>query len=223
LSACEETLSFGLVLAAGFSSRAGAFKPALPLAGRAVLHRVLDALVPVVNGIVIVSGHEAVRVQSLVHEWFLERGRHSTLLRFLKVKHNPDYAEDMWLSVLVGAREVPPDSLLYILPADYPLITAEILRNLRSVYTADSPGERTDAYIPRHKGKNGHPVLLAPECLSRLQSLASPVTRGLTLKSFLAGQKIAYIEEEDPGILEDLDTPEDLARIEKILRERGGL
>jgi molybdenum cofactor cytidylyltransferase len=210
------------VLAAGFSSRAGAFKPALPLAGRAVLHRVLDAFAPVVDGVFVVTGHERARVENLVAEWIAEYTEYNGAERAAsfcaRTVYNPDYAKEMMTSVLAGARAVPRGSFLFIVPADYPLITAEVTRGLRNhALRAElhRDGEKPDVFIPRHNGKNGHPVLLAPESLAALQASASP-----SLKEFLSARRRVYIDVDNAGVLEDLDTPEDYARIEKMLREK---
>jgi molybdenum cofactor cytidylyltransferase len=214
---------YALVLAAGLSSRAGAFKPELPVAGRAVLHRVLDAFAPTVSGVFVVTGHEAARVENLIAEWLAERSDSRRAFRVQTV-YNPDYAGEMMTSVLMGARAVPGGSFVFISPADYPLITSAVARALRAnTLEALCRNEgMPDVFIPRYNGKNGHPVLLAPESLAALQALdPTAESASLTLKEFLAGRRKVYIDVDAAGVLEDLDTPEDYARIEKMLRDKA--
>ena len=213
---------------------------ALPLAGRPVLHHVLSALAPAVDGVWVVTGHEASRVEGLVREW------QGDAPSFVETVHNPIYAEGMLSSVLAGARAVPEGSYLFIQPGDYPLLTAAVFQSLRGAAMdaartdqggADAPG----VFIPRHNGKNGHPVLLAPDCLAALRLLAegevtdsgvpsedrnihvaardAPIQIA-TLKDFLAHWRTAYIDVDDEGVLIDLDTPEDYRRIEEKMRGR---
>jgi len=212
-----------LMPAAGLSSRAGAFKPALLLEGRAVLHRVLDAFAPAVGGVVVVTGHEAARVDALVACWIAERSGAAPAVQTI---HNPEYTREMMTSVLAGARAVPGGSYLFILPADYPLITGAVVRALRAraLEARGGTGNTPDVFIPRCNGKNGHPVLLAPESLAALQALAasqSAASAPGTLKEFLSARSRVYFDVDDAGVLQDLDTPEDYARIKAMLRSRA--
>lgn len=218
---------YALVLAAGLSSRAGAFKPELPLAGRAVLHRVLDAFVPAVDGVFVVTGHESARVEKLLAEWVpppCPAGHDNSRRAFrAQTVYNPGYAGEMMTSVLAGARAVPDGSYIFITPADYPLITPAVTRALRDfALEASGANDAPDVCIPQYNGRNGHPVLLAPESLAALRRVPARADTGasFTLKEFLAGRRRVYIEVDELGVLEDLDTPEDYARIKKMLRDK---
>jgi CTP:molybdopterin cytidylyltransferase MocA len=207
---------YALVLAAGRSSRAGAFKMELPLAGYSMLHRVLSALAPAVCGAFVVTGHEAPRVEALARAW---PPPHDFSVQTVP---NPLYSEGMLSSVLAGTRAVPEGSFLFILPGDYPLLTTGVFQNLQTAanlrYSANQ--ETPQVFIPRYREKNGHPVLIAPECLAALRAFAGeqPTGGGRTLKEFLSGRPSAYIDVEDESVLIDLDTPDDLQRIEKLLQ-----
>jgi CTP:molybdopterin cytidylyltransferase MocA len=122
------------------------------------------------------------------------------------------------------------------LPGDYPLLTAAAFQSLRSAagayagpagagvaaYAGGLPG----VFIPRFNGKNGHPVLLSPECLAALHGVCKagsfaegqPAGGGMTLKDFLLQWNPVYIDVDDEGVLIDLDTPEDYRRIEAKMR-----
>jgi len=197
---------------------------ALPLAGRPVLHRVLDALASAVDGVVVVTGHEAARVRALVREWQTGRG---AAAGFARTVHNPNYAEGMFSSVLAGAHAVPGRSFVFILPGDYPLLTTEVFLSLRAAALARAfarrhpgPDGPADVFIPRHNGRNGHPLLLAPVCFAMLRDRGASSGAG-TLKEFLSEWHAAYIDAEDEGVLLDMDTPEEYARIEALLCAGG--
>jgi len=240
---------YALILAAGFSSRAQGFKMALPLAGRPVLHHVLSALALAVDGAWVVTGYEGARIENLVREWAGPCEEIKLPPDFVRTVHNPIYKEGMMSSVLAGARVIPEGSFLFILPGDYPLLATSAFQSLRTAAMAarDSAQSRgaargdtargdtasAGAFIPRCNGKNGHPVLLVPECAASLRSLAEgqfAVAVGdggsgnadipaATLRAFLAQWNPAYIDVSDEGVLIDLDTPEDYERIKTRMQK----
>src|SRR6185312_11949427 len=87
-----------IVLAAGLSRRMGRNKLLLPVAGKPMVVRVVDALLQSMIGeILVVTGHQAAEVEALL------ASRH---VRFL---HNPDYAEGLGTSVARGIAGLPAD------------------------------------------------------------------------------------------------------------------
>ena len=66
------------------------------------------------------------------------------------------------------------------------------------------------AAVPRHHGRSGHPVLLSRRAFPDVALLAGDTGAGHLLK---ARDDIAWLEVEDPGILLDVDSAEDLDRL----------
>lgn len=98
-----------------------------------------------------------------------------------------------------------------ILPADLPLVLPETLRLI-----AAAPDVQT-VVRPVYQGRQGHPVRFARTCAEALMALggetgAASVVRRHSLWTVAVG---------DPGCVSDIDTPEDLARVQQILRARA--
>ncbi len=134
---------YGLILAAGFSSRMGKLKALLPLDGCTVLSRCIRSLV---NGgasdVFVVTGHKADKV-----------GAEARVLGMHEI-FNPDYAEGMFSSVRAGVQGLPGDTAAFlVLPVDIPLVRSSTIRALTFDYTS-AP---TDIIYPCFRGERGHP------------------------------------------------------------------
>ena len=64
--------------------------------------------------------------------------------------------------------------------------------------------------IARYRGRRGHPVLFARELFVELA--AAPENQGARAVVLADPSRVAYVDVDDPGVLADLDTPEDLER-----------
>ncbi len=68
--------------------------------------------------------------------------------------------------------------------------------------------------LPAFKSRGGHPVYLPGWILSEI--IARPATSTLREVLYCFEDEIVKVEVDDSGILEDIDTVEDLARLEKL-------
>lgn len=71
--------------------------------------------------------------------------------------------------------------------------------------------ETNFAALPRHQGRNGHPVLLSARAFPAIAGLAGDEGAG---KLFGMREDIAWLDCADEGVLLDVDRAEDLARLE---------
>jgi CTP:molybdopterin cytidylyltransferase MocA len=118
---------------------------------------------------------------------------------------NPEYARGMSTSLSCGLRAAPPDStgVLFTL-VDHPAVREATVAAL-----AGGAGDRFR--IPRYRGRRGHPVYiparLAPEFLA--------IPEGGSPRDVIERHRarIDYVDEEDPGILIDIDDPEAYRRL----------
>ena len=190
-----------VVPAAGLSSRMGAFKPLLDLGGKPLICRTLDSLrAGGCEEICVVTGYRADE---------LEAAAAAPDVRFVR---NPDYASTGMLeSVQRGLsellREDPPDFVI-LLPGDVPLVNGDTMRTLKET-------ARNGAVIarPSHQGKAGHPALLDRAMAGQLLAYSGPEG----VRGFLRGHadETVFLETDDPGILADVDTPEDYQKWNK--------
>jgi broad specificity phosphatase PhoE/CTP:molybdopterin cytidylyltransferase MocA len=185
----------GIVLAAGFSSRMGAFKALLDVGGKPAVLRLTDALREAgARDVVIVTGHERERLAESIRvcgaaEAFNER-----------------FAEGMFTSVKAGLEKALAvtggrASAFLLMPVDCPMTPASAIRAL-----IDAHGENAGRFIvPCYRGKKGHPLLIPIERVSEI--LAHDGEGGL--KAVTAGydDDMLRIETDDEGVVLDMDGP----------------
>jgi CTP:molybdopterin cytidylyltransferase MocA len=94
----------------------------------------------------------------------------------------------------------------FVLPADMPLVKPDTLQTLMAAFGE----EGKFVFRPCYNGKHGHPPLISSSLIPAILEF----TGAGGLRAFFARleSSVANIECNDPGILEDLDTPEDYRR-----------
>lgn len=183
-----------LIVAAGMSSRMGAFKPMLNIGTISVAQRVIATLNRAgVSKIVMVTGYNAVA---------LERHLAGQGIVFLR---NENYeTTQMFDSVKIGLQylENKCDKVLFT-PVDVPLFTAH------TVKTILESGE--SLACPICHGEKGHPLLIDSRLIPEiLQDSGEQGLRGATAR---CSMPLCCIPVEDYGTLCDADTPEDFAAL----------
>jgi molybdenum cofactor cytidylyltransferase len=192
----------GIVLAAGASSRMGVPKSLLTLGNGTFLSRILEALrdggvpsavVVVRPGLPGVEGEVArVGFGRLVENPVPDAGQLSSLVTGLDAVDAPDVT-----GVLVTLVDVP-------------LISAVTVRAVLDQGTAS----RAEILRAVHRGRHGHPVLFKRALFDALRR-ADPAQGA---KAVVRSHPVEDVEVGDAGITEDVDTPEDYARLREGLR-----
>lgn len=183
-----------VIAAAGFSSRAGGWKPAFDLGGLSIVEHCVRGLSPFCSRIIVVGGYFFNALCELLQEY------HQVELVF-----NPDYETGMLSSVQQGFRLVREPRFFFI-PGDYPFVSSFVYETLLQ--------KEGDVIIPSHRGITGHPVLFQTEAARELLSRKSCAS----LREFVFSRKYIVVELPDPGILIDIDTEEDYRRAAGILK-----
>ncbi len=133
----------GVLLAAGLSSRAGAFKMEMELAGKPLLAWSLDPLAAVCRRVIVVAGARPERILRLL------RRRPG-----VEVVVNENFAAGMLASVQAGIRLVRAGRF-FLLPGDMPLVRAAVYEKLLAARGGDrGPGLPGP---PRPPGAPGRP------------------------------------------------------------------
>lgn len=181
-----------ILLAAGRSSRMGAFKPLLPFGDTSVIQSCLQNLRAAgVEDIVVVLGHRAGEVESSLSD---------PRLRFAL---NPDPEGEMSTSIICGVRQLSPtaDAVLIAL-VDQPAIPPAAIE---AVINEWSTGARL--VVPEFQERGGHPVLVDLRFRDELMDLDP--TQGL--RSLFAAHKdlVRRVSVSSPLIARDMDTWDD--------------
>ena len=189
-----------LVLAAGRSSRMGCCKPALPLGSGPAIARVVQTLLEAgVNDLMVVTGSKREEVTAALG---------ALPVRYV---HNAEHQTGMFSSVLAGVAAVPTTThAFFVLPADYPLVTSDVVTHLVAEFRRGKAG----IVHPTCCGVRGHPPLLAGRYRDGLQDCA-PTDN---LASFLQRHErdALEVEVDDFSILMDMDTPADYQRMRRF-------
>jgi molybdenum cofactor cytidylyltransferase len=118
---------------------------------------------------------------------------------------NADYALGMTTSLQCGLRAIPPDAdgVLFTLvdhPAASPATIDAVLAGIDS-------GRQPLLRVPRYHGKRGHPIWFSRALIPEFLALppAGPA-RDVVARHV---DRTDYLDLEDPGIVADIDSPED--------------
>ncbi len=187
-----------MILAAGYSSRLGFFKPLLPADSSLVIERSVYTFRQAgLEDIRVVVGHKA----DLLVPVLARLG--------VKAIMNPSYDRGMYTSVQAGAGSLEDEiEAFFLLPADYAFVSAETIRSL--LRGGEGGPSDADVVYPVHSGERGHPPLIS----ARLRDPILAIEPDGGLKGLLEreARSRAEIEVDDEGILIDLDTEEDYQR-----------
>jgi CTP:molybdopterin cytidylyltransferase MocA len=192
-----------VILAAGYSSRMGAFKPLLPFGDTTVLERAVALFRGAgIEDIRVVIGHCATELLPL--------------LQFLQVRSllNERYHEGMFSSVVTAAGSLDAETEAFLLlPVDIPLVQPDTIELLLHQYQQSTKG----ILYPTFRGTRGHPPLISASYRENILSWdGSGGLNGLLMNH---ESDSATVECGDEGILLDMDTPEDYQRLRDSLRE----
>jgi molybdenum cofactor cytidylyltransferase len=187
-----------VVLAAGSSVRMGASKALLPWGARPMIGQVVATLQAAgdIGPVVVVTGAQAERVAAAVAGYGV------------RCVHNGDYAAGgMLSSVGVGMRAIAGevDAIMLVL-GDQPAVRAGTVREIAEAWRRS----RAALAIPTYAGRRGHPVVFSAGLGPEIQALRAPQTLRDLVHRHLDGALLRAVD--DPGVVGDVDTPEDYRR-----------
>jgi len=206
----------GILLAAGEGSRLGRPKALLVIGGQSLARRGIELLraggarpVIVVTGAAQLDGVQiGARGRGAEPGTGVSDGDPADVMSV----HNPRWRTGMGSSVAVGLGAVPGDCTAAVLAlADQPLVGPESVRRLIAAHAAGA-----SVAVACYDGRPRNPVLLGREHFAEVTKLA----RGdVGARPFLQAHQdlVTRIECADTGAPDDIDTPEDLARVEAVL------
>jgi CTP:molybdopterin cytidylyltransferase MocA len=171
----------------------GSPKALLPFRGRTFLQHILDAIAqsPIHNTVVVVGHH---------------RNEIAAALNLPDLVFNPDYEEGMITSFQAGIRALPEDcegAMLFLV--DHPIVEAGTINALLEQAAPDR------IVVPTFNGRRGHPSLFGIQVLQEIISL--PPSQGANIVVRRDPDRVVQVAVDAPGILVDIDTPEDFKKL----------
>ncbi|MBN2540871.1 MAG: nucleotidyltransferase family protein [Bacilli bacterium] len=173
----------GIVLAAGYSSRAKTNKMMLIYKGKPLIDHAITLLRTFCERVIVVTGH-----------FHTEIANHLKEIPEVLLVYNPNYSNGMFSSILAGVRETKSDFL--ILPGDVPTILPSTIERLLS--------GSLEIRVPSTNHHLGHPIYFNHKYKTELLKTNHP-----NLKAFRNDHSFEIIEVDDPGILLDIDHMDD--------------
>lgn len=184
-----------ILLAAGQGTRFGAAPKLLAsLRGRPLVRHAAEAvLASVARPMLIVLGHEAGPVRAALAG-----------LEGIPVL-NPDHRDGLSTSLRAGFSALPAETDgVVVCLGDMPGVTAALIDRLCAAFTGEEA-----AVVPVTGGRRGNPVLLNPRRLGpEIETLRGDRGAGALLRGRADVREVLL---DDPGLLDDVDTPEALA------------
>lgn len=192
-----------VLLAAGEGRRMnGIAKAAIEMQGVPLIRRALIGLSGAgVDEVVVVLGHQADLLEKMVQDFPV------TIVR------NPNYSEGQMTSVQLGLESLTGsfDAVLICL-ADQPLLNTQDLTALISAFKKRASGS---IVIPRVNGQRGNPIIL--DWQVRNEILAGQKNLGCRNYIDKNPELVSVFETDNDHYVVDLDTPEDVEKLQQRL------
>jgi CTP:molybdopterin cytidylyltransferase MocA len=187
----------GLLLAAGYSSRMGEFKPLLEHNGLPFAVGIAQKMSRVCRRVVVVLGYRSDDIRAA----FASQAPIETL----ELVENPRFDQGMFTSLQVGIAALKDVEWALYHFADQPHLPEEFYTE----FVRCAQGE-FDSIQPVHRGRKGHPLLLNRSLFAPIQS--APPDRTLRDAIRESHARVNLWGCPFPQVLHDFDTPGDLER-----------
>lgn len=190
-----------IVLAAGTSSRMGTPKQTMMLAGRPLLSYALQAVRSAhIDQIVLVLGADADAAR-----------RRFTIVGISSIV-NANYAEGVSTSIRTGVHHLDPYAeAFFVVLGDQPFVSPITMDRL----VAEWRSSGAKIVVPMFNGHRGNPVLLDRALAAEAERLSGD--EGFRPLFAAHADDLREVPVEDPGILFDVDTPDQVRIAERVL------
>lgn len=184
-----------VVLAAGFSRRMQRFKPLLPLGGETIADHLMATFLQNGVDVYLVAGYRQNELRAGIKT------------RNIHVVENPNYQQDMIISIQTGIRAFDKDyRAAFIAPVDIPLVSAVTIRRLL-ITAEEQPGK---VIHPVFHQVRGHPPLIPAEMFPAILDWQGDGG----LKAILyTDREPVEVSVQDSNILLDIDEPGDYEKL----------
>lgn len=147
-----------LVLAAGYSSRMGCFKPLMKIGDKTPLEHIIWSFNNAgISDIRVIAGYKYNEIVDFLLHMDVE------------VIVNTSFIDGMFSSVKKGVSSICDEEAFFILPVDTPLIKPNTISEIVSFYKRSKKG----IVYPVFNGKRGHPPLISAQYKNKILSYDS--------------------------------------------------
>jgi molybdenum cofactor cytidylyltransferase len=186
-----------VVLAAGLATRMGENKLLAEVDGVPLLLRVVNAaLASLAERVVVVTGHDAARIEALLSG------------REVSFAHNPEYEKGLSSSLRKGLDALPEDiDGAMVLLGDMPLLNAGHLDRILLQFDPSHP----EILVPEWRGLQGNPVVWPRGFFPEMRKLSGDRGAKSLLRKF--SSHVRKVRSADDAVRIDVDRPDDLSRL----------
>ena len=197
-----------VVLAAGESRRMGRNKLLLPWGETTVVGRTLaNVRVSAVHDVVVVTGHEREKVETVVAAAERLHDASDTHTAGPHIVDNIDYANGMLATVQAAVRALPAASeAILVVLGDQPMVGPPTIDRLLTAYAGSPAG----LVAPTYDGRRGNPVLIDRRYFAELLTLPPDAAPRVLLARY--PDDLLAVPVDSDAILHDLDRPEEYER-----------
>ncbi|MEP7131535.1 MAG: nucleotidyltransferase family protein [Acidobacteriota bacterium] len=181
-----------VIPAAGRSRRMGREKVLLPFQGSTSLEAILRTL-----------NAAGVRDISVVLRADLSEAADRARTGGARVLVNPDPDGEMIESIRLGLAALESSAAVFVWPADHPAVSGATIAALCAVADAAT------VWIPTWEGRRGHPALLGWSLAAEVFALSPG--EGLRELWRSRAASVRELPVSDPGVVTNIDTPEEYA------------
>jgi broad specificity phosphatase PhoE/CTP:molybdopterin cytidylyltransferase MocA len=200
----QETQTTGIILAAGYSSRMGAFKPLLPLGDSSVIvHQIRTMKQLPLDEILVVIGHQAEQMIPVLKQ----EGVPFIL--------NKDYEKGMFSSIQAGLRAVEAgNSGCFLALVDSPFVPATVFQDVLAMHK-EHP---FSLIVPCYRGKKGHPLFIPSSLFPEILSHSGE--GGLKFITDRHNDDMIRLEVDSESVVMDMDTRQDYEELLQYYRKK---
>lgn len=187
-----------IILAAGYSSRMGNFKPLMKIEGKTPLQKCIELFKNYgISDIIVVTGYLNDSIEK-------ELNNIGSGLNDIRIVLNDEYSKGMFTSIKAGVESLKQGTdAFFILPVDIPSVQVSTIKKMLQSYEKIKGG----ILYPIFGEEKGHPTLVS---YSFADEILNNNPEGGLREIFNNHKKQwRYVQVTDRGILLDMDTKED--------------
>ena len=128
------------------------------------------------------------------------------------------WREGRTASLQAGLSALPDDSDLLFWPVDHPFVSD---RTIDRLFAAQASDALALWFLPEYEGRGGHPVLWKARLRSDLLALRPDAPVRSLIPEF--GPQVRRVRVDDPGVIANVDTPEEFRVALEEWRRREGV